>query len=90
MILDAQEEGFIESIPGLRGLHPEARMSHEASIGRIAPEQVEYLQSRGLDEREAISMIIRGFLGADIVGLGPELDARIAEIAELAGHGEKH
>jgi hypothetical protein len=89
MVLDAQEEGFIESIPGLRGLHPEARMSHEASIGRIVPEQVEYLQSRGLDEREAISMIIRGFLGADIAGLGPELDARIAEIAELAGHGEK-
>lgn len=89
MVLDAREEGFIESIPGLRGLHPEARMSHEASIGRIAPEQVEYLQSRGLDEREAISMIIRGFLGADIAGLGPELDARIAEIAELAGHGEK-
>jgi Fe-S cluster assembly scaffold protein SufB len=42
-----------------------------------------------MEEREAISMIIRGFLGADIAGLGPELDARIAEIAELAGHGEK-
>ncbi len=34
-------------------------------------------------------MIIRGFLNADIEGFGPELDARIAEIAELAGHGEK-
>ncbi len=89
MVLDAKEEGFIESIPGLRGLHPEARMSHEASIGKIAPEQVEYLQARGMEEREAISMIIRGFLDADIAGLGPELDARIAEIAELAGHGEE-
>ena len=75
MVLDAKAEGFIESIPGLRGLHPEARMSHEASIGKIAPEQVEYLQSRGMTEREAISMIIRGFLEA--------------EIAELAGHGEE-
>jgi Fe-S cluster assembly scaffold protein SufB len=89
MILDAREEGFIESTPGLKGLHPEARMSHEASIGKIAPEQVEYLMSRGMEEREAISMIIRGFLDADIEGLGPELDARIAEIAELAGHGEE-
>lgn len=42
-----------------------------------------------MDEREAIALIIRGFLGADIAGLGSELDARIAEIAELAGHGEK-
>jgi Fe-S cluster assembly scaffold protein SufB len=89
MVLDAKNEGFIESTPGLKGLHPDARMSHEASIGKIAPEQVEYLQSRGMEEREAISMIIRGFLDADIEGLGPELDARITEIAELAGHGEE-
>ena len=89
MVLDAGENGFIEAVPGLRALHPEARMSHEASIGKIAPEQVAYLQSRGMDEREAISLIIRGFLDADIEGLSPELDARIAEIAEIAGHGEK-
>jgi Fe-S cluster assembly scaffold protein SufB len=89
MVLDTKHSGFVESIPGLKALHPEARMSHEASIGKIAPEQVEYLQSRGMEEREAISMIIRGFLDADLEGLGPELDARIAEIAELAGHGEE-
>ena len=89
MILDAGEDGFIEAVPGLRSLHPEARMSHEASIGKIAPEQVAYLQSRGMEEREAISLIIRGFLDADIEGLSPELDARIARIAELAGHGEE-
>ena len=34
-------------------------------------------------------MIIQGFLNADIEGFGPELDARIAEIAELAGYGEE-
>ncbi len=89
MVLDAGEDGFIEAVPGLRALHPEARMSHEASIGKIAPEQVAYLQSRGMSEREAISLIIRGFLGEEIVGLSPELDARIAEIAEIAGHGEE-
>jgi Fe-S cluster assembly scaffold protein SufB len=88
MLVDPRAKGLILSIPGLKALHPEARMSHEASIGKIAPEQVEYLQARGMEEREAISMIIRGFLDVDIKGLGPELDARIAEIAELAGHGE--
>jgi len=89
MLLDPKEKGFILSIPGLKALHPEARLSHEASIGKIAPEQVAYLQARGMEEREAISMIIRGFLALDIEGLGPELDARIAEIAEVAGHGEE-
>lgn len=89
MLLDNTGMGFIESIPGLRSRHPDARMSHEASIGKIAPEQVEYLMSRGMDEREAISLLIRGFLGADIEGLGAELDTQIAEIAEIAGHGEE-
>jgi Fe-S cluster assembly scaffold protein SufB len=89
MIVATDQDGSIQSIPGLQACHPEARMSHEASIGKIAPEQVEYLQTRGMDEREAVSLIIRGFLRADSIGLGPELDARIAEIAELAGHGEE-
>jgi len=40
MVLDAGEDGFIQSVPGLRALHPGARMSHEASIGKIIPEQV--------------------------------------------------
>jgi Fe-S cluster assembly scaffold protein SufB len=62
--------------------------SAEASIDKIAPEQVVYLQARGLDEREAISFSIRGFLDADRFGLGLELNARIAAIADLAGHGE--
>jgi Fe-S cluster assembly scaffold protein SufB len=79
--------GVIESIPGLQCHHPDAQMSHEASIGRIAPEQVEYLQARGLSETDAISLIIRGFLDVDLKDLDPDLDARIVEIAELAGHG---
>jgi hypothetical protein len=89
MLLDPGEDGFIESVPGLRSFHPEARMSHEASVGKVAPEQVEYLMSRGMEEHEAISMIIRGFLDADIEGLSAELDARIGEIAAMAGHGER-
>ncbi|HPF88035.1 MAG TPA: SufD family Fe-S cluster assembly protein [Candidatus Limiplasma sp.] len=89
MLLDTKGDGYIQSIPGLRSHHPDARLSHEASIGKIAPEQLEYLMSRGMEEMEAVSMLIRGFLGTDIVGLGNELDAQIAEIVRLAGHGEE-
>jgi Fe-S cluster assembly scaffold protein SufB len=88
LLLDPGKEGLILSVPGLKALHPQAQMSHEASVGRISPEQIEYLQARGLEEREAISMIVRGFLDLDIEGVSPELDAGIAEIVELAGHGE--
>ena len=89
MLLETKGEGYIQSIPGLRSHHPDARLSHEASIGKIVPEQLEYLMARGMEEMEAVSMLIRGFLGADLIGLGDELDAQIAEIVEIAGHGEE-
>ena len=88
MLVNPGKEGYIESSPGIKGKHPGAELSHEASIGRIAPEQVEYLQSRGIEEQDAISMIIRGFLDTGIKGLGKELDERIAEIADLASQAE--
>lgn len=80
--------GIIESVPGLRSHHPDARLSHEASIGKISPQQVEYLRSRGIDKADAISMIVRGFLDLQIEGLGSEIDRFIKEMVELAGHGE--
>ncbi|MFO8074087.1 MAG: SufD family Fe-S cluster assembly protein [Polyangia bacterium] len=88
LIIDPGEEGFISSVPSLRSRHVDAELSHEASIGKIAPEQVEYLESRGMTESQAIGMIIRGFLDTDIEGLGAELDGQIAEIAALARSAE--
>jgi hypothetical protein len=44
-------------------------MSHEAAVGRIAQEEIEYLMARGLTEDEAASTIVRGFLNVEIEGL---------------------
>ena len=83
MLPGAGKNGLITSTPGLKAVSPDASLSHEASIGQIAADQVAYLQARGLTEEEAISMIIRGFLSTIIEGLGPELDARTNESAAL-------
>lgn len=88
MILTEEKEGYIKSVPGLISKHPDARMSHEASIGKIAPDQVAYLMSKGMEEREAISLLVRGFLGVDSFNLGREMDEKISQIIELSGHGE--
>ncbi|MFH1083841.1 MAG: SufD family Fe-S cluster assembly protein, partial [Pseudomonadota bacterium] len=52
-------------------------MSHEAAVGKIAQEEISYLMSRGLDEEEATSTIVRGFLNVDIPGLPDQLKAEI-------------
>ncbi|PID92434.1 MAG: SufBD protein [Bacteroidetes bacterium] len=84
------DRGKIEAVPGLRALHPEARMSHEAAIGRIDRGEVNYLMSKGLEEMQAIALIVRGFLdiGIEMEGLEPELEETIAYISALSGHGE--
>ena len=83
------DKGIIEAIPGLRATHPDAKMSHEAAIGKIDIGEVNYLQSKGLDEMQAIALIIRGFIDIGIEGLSPQIEKMIKEISELSGHGEK-
>jgi len=52
-------------------------MSHEAAVGKIDQREIEYLMSRGLDEDEAVSTIVRGFLNVDIEGLPRDLAEEI-------------
>lgn len=56
---------------------PGAELSHEAAISPIAAEEVHYLQSRGVPEDEAVSMITRGFLDLEIPGLPAPLKRQI-------------
>src|SRR4030066_2288483 len=59
-----------------------AELSHEASIGPIAEEQVEYLMSRGVSREDAISVITSGFLNLDIPYLPQFLDRNIKEVIQ--------
>ena len=56
------DNGKSQTIPALKALHPDAEMTHEASIGKIANDQLMKLMSLGLDYDEAVNRIIQGFL----------------------------
>jgi len=57
-------------------------LSHEAAIGRIRKEEIEYLCSRGFSRDEAQSIIVRGFMDVDILGLPQMLRREIETIEE--------
>ncbi|NWF98056.1 MAG: SufD family Fe-S cluster assembly protein [Nitrospirae bacterium] len=57
-----------------------SELSHEASIGPIAEEQVEYLMSRGISKDDAVSVITSGFLNLDIPFIPEFLDKNIKEV----------
>lgn len=71
------EKGEIHAIPELEALVSDLDMSHEAAVGKIAREEIEYLMARGLSESEATSTIVRGFMDTSILGLPPALEAEI-------------
>jgi len=76
-------DGLMQAIPELTGHVPGVEMSHEAAVGKIDQQEIEYLMARGLDEEEAISTIVRGFLNVDIeglpAGLKKKLDRAVSE-----------
>lgn len=74
--------GVIHAIPELEGTVEGCELSHEAAVGKIAQEEIEYLMARGLDEEEATSTIVRGFLNVDIMGLPKELQDVIDKTIE--------
>lgn len=79
------DSGIIEAIPRLRAMHPDAVMTHEAAIGRINPDEINYLQSKGLTEKDAISLIVRGFIDVDMTNdiISPALKNVIRDITNF-------
>ena len=56
------DNGKISSMPEVRAEHIESTLTHEASIGKIAGDQLIKLQTLGLTESEAEQVIINSFM----------------------------
>lgn len=49
------------TFPYLEIDNPSARVEHEASTSKIGEDQIFYCQQRGLDEQDAVNMIVNGY-----------------------------
>ena len=79
--------GRMHAIPELDSNQDGVELSHEAAVGKIAQEEIEYLMARGLDEDEAAATIVRGFLNVDIMGLPAPLKKAMDEQISLLEAG---
>jgi hypothetical protein len=50
------------AIPIVRVTDENARVTHEAAVGKVSQKELDTLMARGLTEEEAIDMIIKGML----------------------------
>jgi Fe-S cluster assembly protein SufD len=82
-----------DAIPGLEIQANDVRCTHAAAIAQIDPEQLFYLQSRGLRDEVAKRLVIEGFLAALVERfeegpvrevLGGALERRLAAVLDAA------
>jgi len=57
-----QDNGVATAVPVVEVRHPKAHITHEAAIGSVDSKQLETLMSRGLNEDDAVEIIINGLL----------------------------
>ena len=77
-----------ESIPELEILTDDVRCSHGATVAPIDPEQLFYLQSRGLAKLQATRVIVYGFLDQTLARLPQTTRERIEALVAARLHAE--
>lgn len=53
---------LVSTVPILKVVNEKSELTHEASVGRIRQDQLDILMSKGLDEEEAVNIIVNGLI----------------------------
>ncbi len=85
LILDP--ESVSDTYPYMEVGSQDARIGHEATVSRVADEQLFYLMSRGLTEEQAMSMVVNGFIEPVTRTLPMEYAVEWSRLIELQMEG---
>jgi Fe-S cluster assembly protein SufB len=77
-------DGIAKSFPFSEG---KANMNHEARVGRVSEEVVFYLQNRGFSEKEAIGLVVNGFVDEFIKELKIEFALEFYKLLKMEIEG---
>jgi len=78
-----ESAGQVETIPLLKAKNSSVELSHEASIGKISKEEIQYLQTKGLNKDHARELIVKGFVNDSVKRMPLSIQEKIESI--LAG-----
>ena len=85
LILDENSES--RTLPYMEVGEKDAQIGHEATVSKIADEQLFYLQSRGLSQEQAMGMIVNGFIEPVTRTLPMEYAVEWSRLIELQMEG---
>jgi Fe-S cluster assembly protein SufB len=85
LLLD--EESRSDTYPYIEIDEDQVSIGHEASVSKVGEEQLFYLQSRGLSEEEAITMVVSGFIEPLVRELPMEYAVEMNRLIQLQMEG---
>ena len=85
LILD--EDSVSDTFPYMEVGARDADIGHEATVSKVADEQLFYLMSRGLSEEQAMSMVVNGFIEPVTRTLPMEYAVEWSRLIELQMEG---
>jgi len=80
-LLDAKSRS--DTYPMMKIDEKSATVGHEAKVGRISQEKLLYLMSRGIPEKDALSMVVLGFIESFTKELPMEYAVELNRLVEI-------
>jgi Fe-S cluster assembly protein SufB len=81
------KESRSDTYPTIKIDEKDATIGHEAKVGRISDKKLFYLMSRGVPEKEALAMIVLGFIESFTKELPMEYAVELNRLVELQLEG---
>ncbi len=85
LLLD--DKSVSKTYPTMKINNNDVRVEHEATVSKIAEEQLYYLTSRGIGQEQAIKLIVAGFVDPVIKALPLEYAVELNKLIELEIEG---
>ncbi|MED5221588.1 MAG: SufD family Fe-S cluster assembly protein, partial [Actinomycetota bacterium] len=85
LILD--DDSISDTYPYMEVGSADAVIGHEATVSKVADDQLFYLMSRGLTEEQAMSMVVNGFIEPVTRTLPMEYAVEWSRLIELQMEG---
>lgn len=80
LLLSSQSRA--DAIPELEILNEEVSCSHGATVAPVDPDQLFYLESRGLESADALRLVVRGFLEKTLQSIPASLRPGVESLVE--------
>ncbi len=85
LLLDPQSRS--DTYPYIEIDEDDVSIGHEASVSKVGEQQLYYLMSRGLNEEEAITMVVSGFIEPLVKELPMEYAVEMNRLIQLQMEG---